>query len=128
MPHPDPNALSYVFVFRDGHTLNEAECLAAGGFAAVMQRPGLDSVVVTVHGEPWLQIVIRDRMRPIFGRLWVHTLAPTAGGYTDKGRWLRAVCCGWQETVAGRNRKTLVWVTHGGVFLADRDLDAVAES
>lgn len=126
---PQPEHLSYVLVFRDGRTMGEDDVRAAGGFAQATRRPDLESFVVTDQGRPWMQIVIRGQMRPVFGRVWVHSLTPGEdGSYADGGRWLRAVCFGWQETVAGRNRKCLVWVTGGGVFLADRDLDEIAES
>jgi hypothetical protein len=119
----DPASLTWTARLTDDATLTEDE---AGGFLPVMAAHAegrLDSVCVRTHdGMPVAQVVIRDGMRPIFGRLWLHRLSPDG---TDHGRALRAVVYGWQKTVNGRSVKALTWVTAGGVFVADRDLDDI---
>lgn len=125
---PDPSAVTYTLVYRDGRTLDEAAVRARGGFVACAADPELDSVVVHDGAAPLVQVVIRPGLRPVFGRLWVQGL--DAEGRATGERWLRAVCCGWEQTVETRDGprtvKTLLWVLPDGLYAADRDLEGIA--
>lgn len=121
---PDPSALTWTAILRDGSTFPESD---GGGFRPVVAAAAdgtLDSVLVHGRdGTPLAQVVIRDGMRPIFGRLWINSLNPNTG---EESRGLRAVVYGWQRTVNGTNVKTLIWVlADGQVYVADRDLDEI---
>lgn len=127
---PDPNRVTYTLVYRDGRTLDEPAVRERGGFVACTSDPGLDSFVVHDGQQRFVQVVIRPGLRPIFGRLWVQTIDVEGNATGD--RWLRAVCCGWQQTVetrdGPRNVKTLLWILANGIYLADRDLEEIAET
>jgi hypothetical protein len=116
--------LTYTLIFTDGTTMSEPDVLDAGGFTLCTQRSGFDSFVVHVSDSnepPVSQVVIRDDMRPIFGRLWVSTVDSETG--KELGQRLRAVVYGWQKTVHGTNVKCLSWATSNGIYLSDRSLD-----
>jgi hypothetical protein len=124
----DLTAITYTLAFADGTELGEPAVHERGGFAAVCA--GRDDIAsLTLHtNEIWLlRVALRPGLRPIFGRLWVHTFGPD--GQQIGERWLRAICAGWQQTVetrtGPRNVKTLYWLTRDGIYLADRDLDEI---
>lgn len=127
MPPPDLESITYAFVFRDGSVVHEATASQRGGFAVCMQLPDLESLVVLSRpdGTPIAQVVLRDDMRPIWGRLRGVSLNPNDGTQTP---YMRAIVYGWQQTVKGTNVKCLTWITRQGVYVADRDLDEIAAS
>lgn len=117
----NPNELSYSLVFADDDIVTEAEAMTQGGFTACVNRYPLKALMICEGADrrTVAAVMMRDGLRPIWGRLWRHTISND----TDSGQRLHAVVFGWQRTVKGVNVKCLTWVTHDGAMLVtDRDL------
>jgi hypothetical protein len=124
----DITAVTYTLVLADGTMIDEPAVRESGGFSAFAGRSDLRRLVVHDGENLLFDVYLRPGLRPIFGRLWVQSLNLATGEQT---KWLRAVCCGWQQTVettgGPRNFKSLLWITPHGVAVGDRDLDELAE-